>query len=117
MQAAHCKNELIQVYGMTPAQFVFGRNPRVPQNLLDEPLEVVPATTPLYEESVARAVAIRQSARQAVIQLQDSKALRLSLAARFRDINPGIWLLTGVLRSRFKGFCSGVVVGMVPRLC
>ena len=28
--AAHCKNELIQVYGMTPAQFVFGRNPPRP---------------------------------------------------------------------------------------
>ena len=35
--AAHCKNEFVQVYGMTPAQHVFGRNPRVPTNLLDEP--------------------------------------------------------------------------------
>ena len=81
---AHCKNELIQVYGMTPSQFVFGRNPRVPHNLLDEPLHVLPATAPLYEDSIARAVAIRQAARQAVIELQDSKALRLALAARPR---------------------------------
>ena len=44
VQAAHCKNQLIQVYGMTPSQFVFGKNPRVPENLLDEPLEVIPAT-------------------------------------------------------------------------
>ena len=76
---AHCKNELIQVYGMTPSQFVFGRNPRVPHNLLDEPLHVLPATAPLCEDSIARAVAIRQAARQAVIELQDSKALRLAL--------------------------------------
>ena len=40
VHAAHCKNQLIQVYGMTPSQFVFGRNPRIPENLLDEPLEV-----------------------------------------------------------------------------
>ena len=84
--AAHCKNELIQVYGMTPSQFVFGKNPRVPHNLLDEPLHVLPATAPLYEESIARAVAIRQSARQAVIALQDDKALRLALAARPRVV-------------------------------
>ncbi|CAE7029162.1 RE2 [Symbiodinium sp. CCMP2592] len=73
---AHCKNELIQVYGMTPSQFVFGRNPRVPSNLLDEPLDVIPATASLHEDAVARSVAIRQAARQA--------ALRLSLAARPR---------------------------------
>ncbi|OLP84633.1 Copia protein, partial [Symbiodinium microadriaticum] len=82
--AAHCKNELIQVYGLTPAQFVFGRNPRVPSNLLDEPLDVVPATASLYEASVARSVAVRQAARQAVVSLQDDKALRLSLGARPR---------------------------------
>ena len=64
--AAHCKNELAQVYGMTPAQFVFGRNPRVPSNLVDEPLEVVPATAAAYEEAVARSVALRQAARKAL---------------------------------------------------
>lgn len=52
VNSAHCKNQLIQVYGMTPSQFVFGKNPRVPENLLDEPLEVVPATASLYEEKL-----------------------------------------------------------------
>ena len=51
---------------------------------MDEPLEIVPATSSLYEEAVARQVAIRQSARKAVLELQDSKALRLALAARPR---------------------------------
>ena len=86
--AAHCKNELIQTYGMTPAQFVFGRNPHVPSNLLDEPLNVVPATAALYEESVQRSIAIRQSARKALIELQDCKALRAALAARPRKVTP-----------------------------
>ena len=83
---AHSKNELIQVYGMTPCQFVFGRNPRIPQDLLNEPLDLIPATASLYEESIARAVSVRQAARQAVIELQDDKALRLSLAARPRKL-------------------------------
>ena len=84
--AAHTKNELIQMYGMTPAQFLFGRHPRVPSNLLDEPLSVVPATASLYEESLQRSIATRQAARKAVIELQDSKALRAALAARPRRV-------------------------------
>lgn len=89
VHAAHCKNQLIQVYGMTPSQFVFGKNPRIPENLMDEPLNVIPATASLYEEAVARQVAVRQSARKAVLELQDSKSLRLALAARPRVSRAG----------------------------
>ena len=60
VHASHCKNQLIQVYGMTPSQFVFGKNPRIAENLLDEPLEVIPATASLYESAVAKQVAIRR---------------------------------------------------------
>ena len=70
--------------GVWPAQFVFGRNPKIPEHLMDEPLEVVPATAPLYGEEVARHVAVRHAARRAVLELQDSKALRLALAAKPR---------------------------------
>ena len=70
--------------GVWPAQFVFGRNPKIPEHLMHEPLEVVPATAPLYEEEVARHVAVRHAARRAVLELQDSKALRLALAAKPR---------------------------------
>ena len=102
--AAHCKNELVQVYGMTPAQYVFGRNPRIPTNLLDEPLQVIPATASLYEESLARQVAIRQAARKAVIELQDDKALRLGLGLGLcRHTNPGREWPTGVPKSRMRG--------------
>ena len=123
---AHCKNELIQVYGMTPAQFVFGRNPRVPANLLDEPLSVVPATASLYEDAVARQVAVRQSARQAVIALQDDKALRLGLAARPRKIEvfqPGQWVAywrtqkshQGVIERGGRWYGPAVVLGYVGK--
>lgn len=61
---------------------MFGKNPRIPENLLDEPLDVVPATASLYQDALAKQVAIRQSARRAVVDLQDNRALRMALAAR-----------------------------------
>ena len=124
--AAHSKNELIQVYGLTPAQFVFGRNPRVPSDLLDEPLQVIPATASLYEESLARQVLVRQAARKAVIELQDDKALRLSLLARPRKVQayaPGsrvaYWRTQksheGVIERGGRWYGPAVVLGYVGR--
>ena len=124
--AAHCKNELIQVYGMTPAQFIFGRKPKIPENLMDEPLEVVPATAPLYEEEVARRVAVRHAARRAVLELQDNKALRLALAAKPRhqkELEPGqlaaYWRTQkweqGQLNNHGRWHGPAVVLGKVGR--
>jgi hypothetical protein len=124
--AAHCKNELIQVYGMTPAQFIFGRNPKIPEHLLDEPTEVIPATAPLYEEEVARRVAVRHAARRAVLELQDNKALRLALAARprhQREPEPGqlvaYWRTQkweqGQLNNHGRWHGPAVVLGKVGR--
>ena len=81
---AHVKNTMIQTYGFTPHQFVFGRNPMVPTDLLSEPVHVIPATASLTSEAAARSQAIRASARRAVLELQDDKALRIALAARPR---------------------------------
>ena len=63
-------------------QHAFGRNPHVPGDLLDEPLNVVPATAGLSDLAVAKTPAIRNAARKAVLELQDSSALRRALAAR-----------------------------------
>ena len=124
--SAHCKNERIQVYGMTPAQFVFGRNPRAPANLLDEPLDVIPATASLYEDAIARQIAVRQAARHAAIALQDDKALRLGLAARPRKVDmykPGQFVAywrtqksqQGVIERGGRWYGPGVVLGYVGR--
>ena len=124
--AAHCKNELVQVYGMTPAQHVFGRNPRIPTNLLDEPLSVVPATAALCEDSIARSVTVRQAARRAVLELQDSKALRLSLAAKPRKAaaySPGEYVAywrtqkyrDGVLERGGRWCGPAIVLGFIGR--
>ena len=84
VRQAHVKNQLIQNYGYTPHQFVFGRNPTFPGDLLNEPLHIVPATAGLTNEAIEQAQSIRTSARKAVIELQDDKALRQALLARPR---------------------------------
>ena len=126
VHASHCKNQLIQVYGMTPSQHVFGVNPRIPENLLDEPLEIVPATASLYQAAIAKQVATRQSARRAVLELQDAKALRLALAARPRvtpSVSPGQYVaywrtqkwIQGSLEQHGRWHGPAIVLGHVGR--
>jgi hypothetical protein len=120
------KSELLQVYGMSPCQHVFGRNPRVPADLLQEPQHVVAATAPLFDEVTARRQAIRTAARVATIELQDSKALRRAIAARPRggvEYAPGdevaYWRLPRGKRSQKtrtgRWYGRAVVLGKVGR--
>ena len=90
---AHVKNQMIQSYGYTPHQHVFGCNPSLPGDLLNEPLHVVPATAGLSEPDFAKALAIRTAARKAVVEVQDDKALRVALSARprYQSFNPATW--------------------------
>ena len=123
---AHVKNTMIQSYGYTPHQFVFGRNPMVPSDLLSEPVHIVPATASLTCEAAARSQAIRASARRAVLELQDDKALRAALAARPRvsqSFKPGDLVAywrnqkwqQGVLHQEGRWYGTAIVVGYVGR--
>ena len=51
----HVKNATIQTHGYTPSQIVFGKNPDIPGELLDEPQRIIPCTAGLIEESVEKA--------------------------------------------------------------
>ena len=84
VQAANSKNELINNKGLSPCQLVFGRNPRVPADLLQDWPCPVAASSPLHDEPLARARSIRASARVAVVMSQDDKTLRVALNARPR---------------------------------
>ena len=81
---AHIKNQMLQVHGLSPCQFVFGRNPHIPQDLLNEPLSIVPATASITEEAIAKTQAMRTTARRTLIEMQDDRALRVALLARPR---------------------------------
>lgn len=63
---AHVKNQQLQVHGFSPHQFVFGKNPHIAQDLLNEPLSIVSATSSLSEEGLAKAQAMRTAARTAL---------------------------------------------------
>ena len=69
---------------MSPCQLVFGRNPRVPADLVQESPCPIAATSPLHDANAARAHEIRTQARIALVQSQDDISLRTALAARPR---------------------------------
>ena len=85
---AHVKNQMLQVHGFSPHQFVFGRNPHIPQDLLNEPQSVIASTAALTDEGLARAQAMRTAARVALVKIQDDRSLRVALLARPRTSTP-----------------------------
>lgn len=78
------KNEMINKKGLSPCQHVFGRNHRVPADLLQDNPDPVAATAPLHDPAAARSQAIRTAARIALAQSQDEVSLRTALNARPR---------------------------------
>ena len=126
VRAAHVKNQMIQVYGFTPSQMVFGKNPSLPGDLLAEPSSVVANTASLTSDAIARAYAIRSQAKQAVLELQDLGSLRRALVARprvTRDFRPGdivaYWRdqkwQKGQLHVGGRWYGSAVVLGLIGR--
>lgn len=94
-QAQIAKNSLISVSGASPYQLVFGRNPRVPQDLLQEDPGIVASEVTSLDTVFARAQQVRQAARLAVLECQDDRALRAALRARprpSRDFISGDWV-------------------------
>ena len=123
---AHVKNNLIQNHGVTPSQYVLGKNPDVPSDLLSSPLSIIGATASLTDESLQKAQRIRTTARHAIIELQDDRALRSALAARPRyseQISPGslvcYWRnqkwVQGKLHQGGQWYGTAVVLGNVGR--
>ena len=123
---AHVKNQMLQVHGYSPQQYVFGKNIQVPTDLLNEPLHIVPATASLTSDAIARAQALRTTARLALIRMQDDRALRVSLLARPRrviDFQPGdlvaYWRsqkwVKGQLNQNARWYGGAIVLGKVGR--
>ena len=122
----HVKNAMIQNHGVTPHQFVFGRNPHVPSDLLNEPQSAVATTASTTDAALAKFEAIRTSARHAIVQLQDSRAMRMALLARPRvatHFEPGslvaYWRCQKWIQGRLvqggQWYGTAVVLGNVGR--
>ena len=95
VQTQCAKNSLINVTGTTPYQLVFGRNPRIPTDLLQDDPDIGACEHVVLQDEYARANQIRHNARMAVLACQDSQALRAALRARPRTAKPfqsGQWV-------------------------
>ena len=79
--ACMAKNSLQMVYGYSPNQFVFGKNPKLPNILVDGPPAWEETT---MSESLATHLNALHSARKAFIQSESCARLKTALKAKIR---------------------------------
>ena len=94
-QTTVAKNSMLNVSGVSPYQFVFGRNPRVPADLLQDNPCPVAADAILAEPALDAQARVRLAARQAVVASQDCRVMRQVVRARprlRRDFESGQWV-------------------------
>ena len=117
---------MISQSGASPCQLVFGRNPRIPQDLLQEEPHVAASDAVETDDHFGQTHAIRQAARKAVLSCQDDQALRAALKARPRtqvDFQSGDWVFywrsqkwqSGVLERGGKWHGAAMVLGRIGR--
>ena len=80
--AINAKNSLQNVYGFTPAQLVFGRNPNLPSVLTDKLPALEGKTT---SETVANHLIAKHQARKAFIESEASEKVRRALRHNIRE--------------------------------
>ena len=126
LRHAHIKNQMIQVHGHSPHQFVFGTGINIPGDLLNEPLSVVPGTDSLTDSALAKSQAMRMTARMELARMQDDRSMRVALLARPRrqfDFKPGdlvaYWRsqkwVHGQVQQGSRWYGPAVVIGSVGR--
>ena len=126
IQTQTAKNTLISQSGVSPCQLVFGKNPYVPQDLLQDDPHVVASDAAEQADHFGQTHTIRQAARRAVLACQDDKALRAALRARPRvaiDFQSGDWVFywrsqkwqSGVLERGGKWHGAAMVLGKIGK--
>ena len=86
--AVSSKNALANVYGFSPNQLVFGKNPNFPSNLINK----FPALeTPCQSEVVRQKLSAIHSARKAYIEAESSEEISRALKHQTRSSTPHIF--------------------------
>ena len=109
-QAQQATHSLLNVAGVSPCQIVFGRNPEVPEDLLQDSPDVVANSAVLHDATAEHASRIRAVARRQVLAYNDKRAVSAALDARprvFRAYRPGE--MVAVWRKVQQGGGSGLV--------
>ena len=124
IQTQVAKNSLISEGGASPFQIVFGRNPRVPQDLLQDDVHVPSVDASQFEPAFQRAHVVRHTARLAVLQCQDDRALKAALRSRPRprkEFASGDWVyywrcqkwVQGQLQKGGRWHGAGILLGRI----
>ena len=95
VHAQSAKNALLSVAGVSPYQKVFGRNPRLPADLLQDNPDLNAIESAHSESAMDKAHSIRMAARRAVLEAQDNRALKAAIRARprpHRAFQSGDWV-------------------------
>lgn len=86
--AVSSKNALANVYGFSPNQLVFGKNPNFPSNLTDK----LPALeTPCHSQVVNQKLSAIHAARRAFIKTESSERIKRALRHQTRQSNSHIF--------------------------
>ena len=120
------KNQLITEAGASPHQLVFGRNPQIPQDLLQDNPNLNASEAIMTDDQWAQSQAIRSAARKAVLECQDDRTLRAALRARsrvHREVTSGDWVYywrsqkwqNGVLIKGGRWYGAAIVLGHIGR--
>ena len=123
-EVQEAKNSLLSVSGVSPCQVVFGRNPEVPGDLLQDQPDLVANSAIINDPDASLAARVRAVSRSKVLAYNDKVNLRTALDTRprvLRQYSPGdmvaVW--RGIKHGGFKkshfrwrpGICMGVVRG------
>ena len=80
------KNALRRRAGFSPAQWVLGRDPKLPADLVDGTAEVSAHSLACNDEKIRRRYAIRTAARESFMRMQNDDQLRRAMLARARTV-------------------------------
>ena len=90
--AVSSKNALANVYGYSPNQLVFGKNPNLPSNLINK----LPALEkPSQSEVVQEKLSCIHAARKAFMEAEASEKVSRALKYQTRNTNPGYTFESG----------------------
>ena len=82
IHAQSAKNALLSVAGVSPYQMVFGRNPKLPADLLQDNPDLNAIESADSESAMDKAHSIRMAARKAVLEAQDNRALKAAIRGK-----------------------------------
>ena len=122
--ACFAKNSLARRSGASPCQWVYGRNPKIPNSILSEPDAIEAKQVIQDSERLRRIEEMRHSAMQEFLQFEHSEALRKAILRKSRPWRGPVEVGTRIAYFRQKsqldgegtaeGYRQGIVIGVDP---